>query len=46
VNTENASASTERLQPNSASSATRTTLYEYEMPYASARVRPMTPRVM
>jgi hypothetical protein len=32
VNTENAPASTERLQPNSASSATRMTLYEYQMP--------------
>ena len=32
VNTENAPASTERLQPNSASSATRITLYEYQMP--------------
>jgi hypothetical protein len=32
VNTENAPASTERLQPNSASSATRNTLYEYQTP--------------
>jgi hypothetical protein len=32
VNTENAPASTERLQPYSRSSATSTTLYEYQMP--------------
>jgi len=32
VNTENAPASTERLQPNSLSSATRNTLYEYHTP--------------